>query len=92
MQAIVTTYKGPTDTKGSRIIVRAERGRIVVPWDYALDVEGNHRAACKTACKRWQWDGRWVGGGTVGGTRVWVCASWVGTPRVTIRTPRVKAT
>ena len=62
MQAIVTEYRGPTNTRGSRIIVRAEAGRMTIPWDHALNPDENHRRAVETFARNWSWDGRWVCG------------------------------
>lgn len=45
MQAIQTKYHGPTNHSGARISARCDAARIVVPYDHALDVPGNHRAA-----------------------------------------------
>lgn len=45
MQAIVTKFKGPTDTKGARIIATSYAGRTVFAYDHALDAHGNHVAA-----------------------------------------------
>jgi hypothetical protein len=49
MQAILTKYLGPTNTKGGRVTARwAETGRKVTePWDYELDVRENHEAAAR---------------------------------------------
>lgn len=44
-QAITTSYRGPTDSNGSRVIARCEAKRISVPWDHALDAGANHAAA-----------------------------------------------
>lgn len=44
-QAITTSYRGPTDTRGSRVIARCEAKRISVSWDDALDIGANHAAA-----------------------------------------------
>ena len=44
-QAITTTYRGPTDFRGSRVIARCEAKRISVPWDHALGAPENHAAA-----------------------------------------------
>lgn len=44
-QAITTSYRGPTDTRGSRVIARCEAKSISVPWDHALDIGANHAAA-----------------------------------------------
>lgn len=52
MQAIVTTYAGPTDTRGSRIIAKADAGRIVVSYDHALSLQDNHRAAAEEYARR----------------------------------------
>lgn len=69
MVAIVTKYLGPTDHKGTRILVKSEAGkvsRITVSWDHALDVEANHHAAAQEYVRRNDWDqdcyGRIVGG------------------------------
>lgn len=77
MQAITTKYRGPTNSRGSRIIVRAQAGRMTVPWDHALDVEENHDAAARAFIARWGWgsDGRrWVRGCLPDGSgNVYVC-------------------
>jgi hypothetical protein len=74
MQAIETKYLGATDRTGSRIVAKAQAGRIVVPWDHALDVEQNHRAAAYAYAKRKQWTGHWHGGANAAGTGfVYVC-------------------
>lgn len=44
-QAITTTFRGPTDASGSRIIARCEAKQITVPYDHALDGAENHAAA-----------------------------------------------
>lgn len=75
MQAIETEYRGPTETRGSRIIVRAEVGRMSVPWDYALNVEANHDAAARAFIAKWGWHGTWIRGGSANGKGcVYVCA------------------
>ena len=45
--AIVTTYRGPTDTRGSRITVTGcyRPVRMTVPYDHALSASENHAAA-----------------------------------------------
>ena len=44
-QAIETKYMGPTNTRGSRIKATAAAGSIMVPFDYQLNPDGNHKAA-----------------------------------------------
>lgn len=63
-QAITTRYAGPTNFRGSRVIVRADPGRMIVPWDHALGVEDNHKAAAKAYASKYGWTGHWYGGGT----------------------------
>ena len=51
-RAIRTRYRGPTDTKGSRVRAWiADDGKplasVVVSWNYELDADGNHEAAAR---------------------------------------------
>ena len=58
MQAIRTQYKGPTNTRGSRIIATSYKARTVYPYDHELDLDDNHsRAAELHAAKAWHTDG-----------------------------------
>jgi hypothetical protein len=72
MQAIVTKYHGPTDTRGSRISARAQVGRVYVPYDDALDSTENHKAAARALCERYGWKGTLVEGGLPEGGTVFV--------------------
>lgn len=54
-QAIVTSYRGPTNSRGSRVIVKAQAGRMAVPWDHALSPSENHSAAALAFARRWGW-------------------------------------
>ena len=47
MQTITTTYKGPTNTKGSRVLAKSWLKNKSVAWDHALNTEDNHRAAAQ---------------------------------------------
>ena len=63
MQAITTRYLGQTNHRGSRIVAQCNARRIIVPWDYDLDTEDNHRAAAKALIAQLGWDNkRWSGG------------------------------
>ena len=54
MQAIRTRYKGPTDTRGSRIIATSYKCRTIMPYDHELNIDVNHeRAAALHAGKAW---------------------------------------
>ena len=62
MQAIRTRYHGPTNIKGSRISAKCEARTIYVGYDHALNIEENHRAACRELKRVMQWGGDMVGG------------------------------
>ena len=65
MQAITTKFIPPTNFRGSRIKAQCDAGSLVVSWNYALDPDANHDAACAALAKRLGWDtyGPWIGGG-----------------------------
>ena len=46
MQAIVTKYLGPTNSRGSRIKATCDGGSLSVPYDYALNEYDRHKQAC----------------------------------------------
>jgi hypothetical protein len=50
MQAIITKYLGPTNTRGSRVKASCQRGSKIVPWDHELCPDENHEAACAALC------------------------------------------
>jgi hypothetical protein len=45
MQAIITTYLSATNTKGSRISAKCERGTITIGYQYEGDDQAAHIAA-----------------------------------------------
>lgn len=63
MQAIVTKFIGPTNTRPSRIKALAEAGSLTVAWDYGLSTDRNHAAAAKALRDKLGWTGRLIGGG-----------------------------
>jgi hypothetical protein len=52
MQAIITTYKPATNTRGSHILARCTRGSISAPYDHELDNRANHIAAAQALVNR----------------------------------------
>lgn len=67
-KAIETRYKGPTDTRGSRIIAADLDGnRITIPYDHALNHDELHERAAKALCEKMGWQGEIVGGATKSG-------------------------
>ena len=46
-QAIITKYIAPTNTKGTRISVKASAGRKFYDWDHNRDTDNNHEHAAR---------------------------------------------
>ena len=68
MKAITTKYHGPTNTRGSRISAKAEGGnRISISYPHELSGEDVYRAAAEALCKKMNWPGSLIGGGTEDG-------------------------
>jgi hypothetical protein len=63
MQAINTKYIGPTNTKGARILVKAQAGKMFVSWDYALNADENHVQAAYKFMNKMDWPNKIVSGG-----------------------------
>jgi hypothetical protein len=61
-QAIETKFLGPTNFRGPRIVAKAEAGRIVVPWDHALNPAENHARAARALAVKLGWRGTYRGG------------------------------
>jgi hypothetical protein len=56
MKAIRTRYKGPTDTRGSRIIASDEDGnRAIISYPHELSGEAVHRAAADALVAKMDW-------------------------------------
>ena len=55
MQAIVTKYLSPTNTRGAIIKATAQAGATYLSWDYALDTTANHRAAAIALADKFKW-------------------------------------
>ena len=71
LQAVETTFKGPTNNRGSRIIAKAQCGRMTVSWDHALNSDANHAAAAEAFIRARGWDDRkgvWIMGAKADGT------------------------
>ena len=66
-QAIETRYLGATNTKGGRIKATAWAGSVTVPYDHALDVQDNHRAAQLALRHKLGWQGKYAQGGNAKG-------------------------
>ena len=79
MQAIQTKYHGPMNGLGSRISATCDAGRVVVPYDHAMNLDDNHRAAADKLALSLGWGKRgpealnWTTGTLKGGSHVHVC-------------------
>ena len=67
MQAILTTYVGPTGSRGSRVRAKAELASALVPYDDALTNEANHRAAAQALADSLGIRNRFISGFTAAG-------------------------
>jgi hypothetical protein len=56
MQAIKTKYSGPTNFKGSKITASCGAGKAHLSYDYSLNIDENHRAACKALLHKLNWN------------------------------------
>jgi hypothetical protein len=55
MQAIVTKYLGPTNSRGARVKATCQAGSLTLPWDDALDVEENHDKVALAFARKLGW-------------------------------------
>ncbi len=68
MKAIMTTYHGPTNTRGSRIIATdGDRNRVTIPYPHELSGEACHRKAAEALKDKMGWKGKLIGGGLKNG-------------------------
>lgn len=67
-QAITTKYLGPTDRRGSRVKAIAAAGSMTIPWDCALNSDRNHAQAALALAQKFNWTGRYIGGGLPDGS------------------------
>ena len=68
MKAIMTKYKGPTDTRGSRIIASdCDGNRISIGYPYELSGEAVHRKAAEALRDKMGWTGELNGGAVKSG-------------------------
>ena len=67
MKAIKTKYKGPTNTRGSRIIASDEDGnRVTISYPYELSGQDVHHKAAAALCEKMGWgDGSDLIGGSL---------------------------
>ena len=71
-QAIRTRVIGPTDFKGMRIVAECLALKRFYPWDYSLDVDGNHTLAACRMMKELKWEMDTVSGSLKDGSAVHV--------------------
>ena len=73
-QAITTTYRGPTNHRGARILAKTGSGfRKTVAWDYELGPAENHVRAAKMLADQIEWSGSWHTGALHGASYAHVC-------------------
>ena len=55
MQAILTKYHGPTNSKGSRISAKCDAGSVTISYPHELSGEAVYRAAADALVKKLGW-------------------------------------
>lgn len=76
MKAIKTTYKGPTNCRGSRIIADDGDGnRVTIRYDCSMNSDQNHHKAATALCEKMNWSGKMIGGSLAGSSMAWVHTS-----------------
>jgi len=61
-QSIVTTFYGPTNTRGSRVKATSDAGSVWMNWKHELNCSENHQQSDLALAKKLGWRGTWVGG------------------------------
>lgn len=75
VQAIVTKYFAPTNHKGARIKAMSSAGSVTIGYEHGLTPDGNHTLAAHALARKFNWAGRYIGGGMPGGNgNCYVCA------------------
>ncbi len=72
MQAIITKYYGPTETRGTRIVARCSEDSAIVARNHAVNVEMDHARAAQKLAHKLGWYGRWFGTHLPGDRMAWV--------------------
>lgn len=55
MQAIVTKYLSPTNSRGPRIKASCQAGSLTVSYDHELNIDENHERACALLIAKLGW-------------------------------------
>lgn len=88
MQAIITKYHSPTNTRGARVSATCDSKRIFVSYPHELSGEKLHAYALKELCRAMGgkcWEGQYIGGDLPGNQgMVWVSA-FKYAPRVKVK-------
>ncbi len=66
-QAIETKFIRASGVRGPRIKASAWGGSITIGYDYALDVQDNHKAAADALIAKMGWNGTYAQGGNAKG-------------------------
>jgi hypothetical protein len=62
MQAIITKYFGPTNSRGSRIKATCASGSVTISYPHELLGQACHRAAADALVQKMGWTGSHYGG------------------------------
>ena len=73
MQAIITKWIGPTNTKGARIKASASAGSVTIGFPHELGLYERHEKAARALLDKLGWDFELASGDLPDGSTVFVC-------------------
>jgi hypothetical protein len=71
LQAIVTKYIPPTNTRDARVKATCAAGSHTIDWNDNLDIDTNHQIAAYAIRAKFNWNNQLIGGTLRDGQRVW---------------------
>jgi len=74
MEAIITRFCPPTETRKAHIVARCSKGCAIVDRNPDVPRDANHALALERLARELNWCGRWVGAYLPDGRMVWVPA------------------
>jgi len=93
MQTIVTTFYGPSNHHGAKVVAQSASGRHIVSlaWEYGVSMEQNHTMAAMALAEKAGWNGSFHGGSLDNSTYVFVTECETGRGQFTVMNEKAKA-
>lgn len=93
MQTIITSFHGPTNHHGAKVVAQASGGKHMVSlaWEYGVSMERNHMLAAMALAEKARWNGSFHGGSLDNTTYVFVTECETGRGQFTVMNDKAKA-